>query len=688
MHSRTPRTLAEWQSASPFPEYKESPSDAAYRATACARAEEAERLLAKKDRAKRKCHNQAREIERLLANDRTLKEQIAKLKSELAESILEAGKFSIHKYAKWDKLHPSQQLEFQRLTGLKSWDRFMFWVNALEQVNELHRRPSKLSHLEQVSVVFIRLNSGLSWKKLAALLGASDHVLRRNFCKRLEQLAEIATPIVYPEVTEDVVRTWAKATTPAIAEAARRALKLAHDTELCLFLVDGTYHEIMKSKSFVVKRLTYSGNKKYTLLKSHQVATADGSRAFCTLGGGDVDDQKFLRRDVEDKDSQLRLMVDKAIELAYTVVIVLDGGYWEESKEVVRAAGAIPWVKDNQKGVRQPRDKAIEQDTQMVIRSTVERSNANNVKRFDMLSKPLDMGDIFRLEDMLAVAMAESILEGRPLVQPRAGLPRNQFELLSLKDLDQIEKLFALRKGNEKAKFIKRDDVCATLGPIVGSRPDPDAAGAQLPATRPSIFSRTSLTAWISRGRVLRGHSYERLNWISDIEVRELPCHFLIMARSKHSLTSDTSWHLAMRIPIPAKTKSVALKDVATRCSCPKGESGQCGHVMGLALALWHHVEPAAYNEAFRKNPHGKHQPTTEDLESYLMSHFSIWKDSVQTSSDEARVFKRSQTASFSAFKAKLTDQPLQASSVTRTANPGSKAQAQKGRDLRNADKR
>ena len=93
MHSRTPRTLAEWQSASPFPEYKESPSDAAYRATACARAEEAERLLAKKDRAKRKCHNQAREIERLLANDRTLKEQIAKLKSELAERILEAAKF-------------------------------------------------------------------------------------------------------------------------------------------------------------------------------------------------------------------------------------------------------------------------------------------------------------------------------------------------------------------------------------------------------------------------------------------------------------------------------------------------------------------------------------------------------------------------------------------------------------------
>lgn len=176
---------------------------------------------------------------------------------------------------------------------------------------------------------------------------------------------------------------------------------------------------------------------------------------FYTMGGGDVDDQSFLSEDLKNPDSQLSKILSKAKELAFTPVIILDGGYWEKSADAVIAAGGVPWIKDNGK-TRQESEFARAQDNQMVIRSGIERSNHLNAKGLGRLRRPAGFHDIFRIEDMMAISLGISILKDRPLSRPTGALPRHQFADISDDDLDKLDRQTSLRTASRAQEWLSQ----------------------------------------------------------------------------------------------------------------------------------------------------------------------------------------------------------------------------------------
>lgn len=447
--------------------------------------------------------------------------------------------------------------------------------------------------------------------------------------------------------------------------------------------------------------MIYSGQKKDTLLKSHQVGTADGRRAFYTMGGGDVDDQTFLASDLKNPDSQLSKLISKALELKYTPVIVLDGGYWEQSKEAVQSAGAVAWLKDNSKQ-RQSRDVAQSQDAQMVGRSAVERSNFHNTKGFGALRKPLGFHDIFRIEDMMAISLAVGILKDRPLARSTGGLSRHQFGDISDADLRAFETTASFRSkkdpwikpsllpsvletaivhtGETNADIHMRD-VASNGKAAADSDAEEDSADDASESADTSIFSRTTLSAWMSKGRVERGHSYAALNWIYGIRMQAIKNdNLLVVAKAKRSLKQTPAYNLVMVL----RGKKSQLADVKTRCECLKGRSGQCGHVVGLALTLWRLASPRSFENAFKKNPHGKHQKTVEDLQQFLEKQ-PIHK-SVATAKKESSILGKKGDP-LSSIVYSLTSELVETSALVRKATAEAKQSAQMKRGLRASDK-
>lgn len=118
---------------------------------------------------------------------------------------------------------------------------------------------------------------------MAGFLDADETTLCRKYAKVLEAMSEYAREAAFPEVTSEVIDEWAAATEAPITAEVRKSLQLPPDAKICLFVVDGTYHQIQRSTSFLVSRKTYSGQKGYHLSnKSHQFCSADGSQTKMT----------------------------------------------------------------------------------------------------------------------------------------------------------------------------------------------------------------------------------------------------------------------------------------------------------------------------------------------------------------------------------------------------------------------
>lgn len=112
---------------------------------------------------------------------------------------------------------------------------------------------------------------------------------------------------------------------------------------------------------------------------------------------------------------------------------------------------------------------------------------------------------------------------------------------------------------------------------------------------------------------------------------------------------------------------------------------GQCGHVVGLALALWRLAEPDAFQRAFHKNPHGKHQTTIEDLQAYLAS-LPVSKN-VQAAKKEASLLASSGDA-FAVIAHALKSENVASSELVRQQNPEATKQTGVKRAIRNAEKK
>jgi hypothetical protein len=670
-----------------------------------------------------------KQLERSLAVAETLRlaeeaKQLAEDKLALAEKLLKEGSgFSILSYKDWESLRPEQQKEFVSLTGLRSFDRLEHWASHVSCSTA--GRPRSISLIEMVGLSFIRINTGIPWSQLAAFYSENAAKLRSAFDFTLDQLADHASDLVFPEVTDGVVHKWAEATNRETTAAARAFLKVGEEVKLCIFNVDGTYHRIAASASFIVQRLTFSGQKKYNLVKSHQVATADGRYAFYTLGGGDVDDQDFLKTDLEDPDSQLFKMIAKAKALDYVPVVILDGGYFERSHDAVTAVGATPWIKDNNKAQRQERQDALNHDNQMVIRSAVERSNRNNAKKF-LKNRAVRFHDIWRLENMMLIALAETSMLDWPLTRPTGGLTKNRFGEILNTDLQSLERRSNVRNA---WVYVEKDQVPATLRsvleptvPAPASAPADAAPADAAPAAASSaiapgvvieaagaskediddapaagnpgstsdmvpyqsIFSKTSLGDWISPGRVRRGYSYARLNWVRQIRVfcDNAVGQIVVTATVKHSRTQGAEYNVVMLIP---KTGASLLRCRA-RCACYKGLSGQCGHIVGLALSMWRAASPENFEAAFRKNPRGTKHKTTEDLELFLGGKL-VKNNAPKKNKATVVVAAKKGNYSFSAIAKRLEEDPIQKPKVVRVSDPSAKGKNAVAKKIRDADK-
>jgi hypothetical protein len=128
------------------------------------------------------------------------------------------------------------------------------------------------------------------------------------------------------------------------------------------------------------------------------------------------------------------------------------------------------------------------------------------------------------------------------------------------------------------------------------------------------------------------------------------------------------------------------LKTCKTRCQCLKGRSGECGHVMGLALTLWRLIDPDAFKTAFGKNKDGKRRKTTEELEAFLLAHAFTKHIQVQ-GKPEAVLAQSEGTDSVAECATRLKADPVQVARLKREANPRAKAQNQQAKQIRDAER-
>eukprot|EP01094_Clydonella_sp_ATCC50884_P008504 TRINITY_DN1800_c0_g1_i1.p1 TRINITY_DN1800_c0_g1~~TRINITY_DN1800_c0_g1_i1.p1 ORF type:complete len:200 (-),score=6.11 TRINITY_DN1800_c0_g1_i1:58-657(-) len=121
------------------------------------------------------------------------------------------------------------------------------------------------------------------------------------------------------------------------------------------------------------------------------------------------------------------------------------------------------------------------------------------------------------------------------------------------------------------------------------------------------LFCSKLLDEYFSEGRVKRGSGYDELGWVFNISCSASKEDIVLTAKVHHSREQTSAAPVMLRIPVGAQS----LADVSGRCACYKGDSGQCGHLLGLFLAGWRLVDEDGYKRRFGKNRDGRNRLIT-----------------------------------------------------------------------------
>jgi hypothetical protein len=115
---------------------------------------------------------------------------------------------------------------------------------------------------DQVFQLFVLCRLGLAQRPLAALVGKHQGTISKQF-RSVIRAAEGVMAAKYLQRSRDEILS----NVPELIRALYPALVAA---------VDGTYHEVQKSKRFLEQLKSYSDQKKYNLLKTLSLLTVDG----------------------------------------------------------------------------------------------------------------------------------------------------------------------------------------------------------------------------------------------------------------------------------------------------------------------------------------------------------------------------------------------------------------------------
>lgn len=191
---------------------------------------------------------------------------------------------------------------------------FLELAESLENMND----SSKRTKLQALAIYLFWLKTGLQQRAIASHFEIDSHFDIFRYLKQVRKCL-IENFVISNLGLQHLQRNeWLKQNSAIAKEL------FANDETQLILICDGTYCRIQKSSNYTFQRLTYSGHKKYNLVKPFVVTTTNG-RIVDIFGIHPAikNDATILKEILEDKKSGLSDFLHK------NDILILDRGFMD-----------------------------------------------------------------------------------------------------------------------------------------------------------------------------------------------------------------------------------------------------------------------------------------------------------------------------------------------------------------------